>query len=89
LYSDLAVLKEKGLIEVEGGPKEHKTMTARLTRKGEEIASQIWNSVAPQYQEISTKVKDWIFPLDPNTIRERVHRDYPEYKKNYEELDED
>ena len=89
LYADLAELKAKGLIEVSGGPKERKTLTAELTAKGTKAANCLWNSAPPQYREISTKVKTRIFPLNPNTIMERVHKDFPEYRKIYDEPDKE
>lgn len=87
LYADLERLKGLGLIEVSGGPKERKTLEAKLTPKGETLANCFWNSVAPAYRDTSAKVKNRIFPLDPNTIMERVHEDYPEFREVFQEPD--
>jgi len=89
LYDDLRTLADRGLINVSGGPKEHKTLTADMTKDGHHIAENIWKYVPPQYKEITTTVKSWLFPLNPNTIKDRVHEDYPEFRKIYKELDEE
>ncbi len=89
LYDDLAELNTKGLIELSGGPEERRTLEAQLTTKGVEIARSAFNYVAPVYNEITQKVKTELFPLDPKTIMDQVHKDYPEFQKSYTEPDEE
>lgn len=93
IEDELAQLKEQKLITTENkrwgkGPKDE-SVKVKLTPQGEEIAHEIWKEVAFPFKETTLKVKEQIFPLDPKTIRERVHREYPEYKKTYTELDTD
>jgi len=70
------------------GPKDASLIT-ELTREGFQLAEKLWYEVPEPLREITLRVKERIFPLDPSTIRNRVHREYPEYKKGYTELDRD
>ena len=37
----------------------------------------------------TAKTKEEIFPLDPKTVMEKVHQEYPEFRTTYSELDEE
>ena len=87
LFEDLDDLRDKGLIKLSGGKKERKPVEAVLTLEGEHLATKTWCSVAEPYREISTDVKNMIFPLDPKTVKEKVHAEYPEFRKVYVEED--
>jgi len=58
-----------------------------LTKKGEEIAQLIWRDLDPEMREIIVSVKEDLFYMDTETLKNKVHREYPEYKKNYTEND--
>jgi len=87
LWDDLKRLNDAGLIAVEGGKRIRKTVTAELTPEGQKIAAKLWTLVPDPYIVVTSRVKDWLFPLDERTIRERVHSDYPEFRKKYTVLD--
>ena len=87
LKDDLIELKEKGLIELSGGKDEHKMLQAKLTDKGETVAEKLWSQIPKPYKETSFDVKTQLFPLDPRTIMEKVHKEYPEYR--FSEIDEE
>ena len=93
LKSDLERLEKIGLVNLRwtrwGKGKLQQSMTINLTNKGMEIAESLWKKVPEPFRKVTLTVKERIFPLDPKTIRERVHREYPEYKKTYTELDTD
>ncbi|HEX9340506.1 MAG TPA: hypothetical protein VF992_04970 [Thermoplasmata archaeon] len=89
LYSDLADLESKGLAKLKGGKSQKKTLEVYLTSEGLKVAKSLWEAVPLPYREVTIGVKTELFPLDPHTIMERVHADYPEYKKIFVEPDEE
>jgi len=89
LWKDLKRLKGEKLIKVEGGRKEQKAVTIELTKKGAQIAKKLWNTVPDPYLVTTTRVKDWLFPKDPEMIKHIVHNDYPEYRKAYRFADKE
>lgn len=89
LWKDLKRLKEEGLVKVEGGRKEQKAVTIELTENGAEIAKKLWNRAPDPYLVTTTRVKDWLFPKDPETIKHIVHQDYPEYRRVYRVADKE
>jgi len=93
LDEDLKRLKEKGIISLSykkwgKGPKEASLITT-LTSSGVEIAAKLAGQVPEPLKEVTVEVKKQLFPLDPLTIREKVHREFPDYQKTYIELDRD
>lgn len=91
LKSDGERLQERGLVSIQfhrWGPRpKDQSIVTELTPSGTEIAKQLWEKVAEPFKLSSIRIKERIFPLDPKSLRERVHRDFPEYKKTYVELD--
>lgn len=87
LFEDFERLSELSLLKVEGGRKERRHVSVNLTPKGEKLAAQLWNRVADPYLVVASRVKDWLFPLDPVTIMKRVHREFPEFRRIYTEPD--
>lgn len=90
LWEDLKRLEERELVATElvpwdTGPK--KRLNIELTKAGKVIASELWRKVPNPLREITKKVKEDLFPLNPKTIRKAVHRDYPEFRKSYVEED--
>lgn len=89
LGDDLQDLQKKRLVDLEGGKENRKSLEATLTGDGTAVARLLWNALPPVWNETSTKVKTWLFPLAPRTIMERVHRDFPEFRETYVEPDEE
>lgn len=87
LWEDLERLNSNGLMTVDGGKRERKTVIVELTKDGKAIANKIWGDFADPYLKTTMKVKRSLFPLDPETIRQRVHADYREYRREYIEAD--
>lgn len=83
LWNDLKRLHEEGLIKVEGGKKVPKTVEVELTVSGAAIAKDLWDSMPDPYLVVTSRVKDMLFPLEPETIKNKVHKDYPKYRKTY------
>jgi len=87
LFDDFDRLGRLSLISVEGGRTQKKHVSVNLTKKGETVAAQLWNRVPDPYLAAASRVKDWLFPLDPETIMQRVHREFPRFRKTYIEPD--
>lgn len=93
LSDDLKRLQTKGIVSLSykkwgKGAKERSLITT-LTPEGAKIAAKLASEVPETLKEVTIEVKKQLFPLDPLTIREKVHQEYPEYKKTYTELDRD
>lgn len=93
LSSDLERLEKMGIVTLKyrqwGKMLQHASLTTELTPTGFSVAEAIWNQTPDPFREVTLKIKKRIFPLNPKTIRDRVHREYPEYKETYVELDTD
>jgi hypothetical protein len=91
LNADLERMQRMGLVDLKwnrwGEGERDQALTILLTDKGTEVSKALWNKIPEPFLKVTLKVKERIFPLDPKTIRERVHREYPEYKSTYTELD--
>lgn len=93
LTNDLKRLEKKGIISLSwykwGKDPKQASLITELTPSGLAIAEKLWNQIFGPFREITLKTKEQIFPLDPKTIQKKVHREFPEYKKMYVELDRD
>jgi hypothetical protein len=93
LKLDTERLQAKGLVSTSmyrwGKEQKQQSVVTELTPEGLEIAKRLWDSVGDPFKKTILLIKERIFPLNPKTIRDRVHREFPEYKKTYTELDTD
>lgn len=91
LWDDLKRLEERKTISLRhyvwGKTPKEASLTVELIPKGLDIAEKLWYQIPPDLRETTLKTKEQIFPLDPKTVRKRVHQEFPEYKKTYTELD--
>ncbi len=89
--SDMERLEKQDLIKVFltpwGKGQGEKYRTTELRPEGMKIAEKLWRDVPDPFKQEILKVKEDIYPLDPESIKKRVHRDYPEYRKGYLEPD--
>ena len=93
IKQDLDRLAKMGLISIEyrrwgKGPKDE-SIRISLTEKGSALAEQTWRLVPEPLREVTARVKAKIFPMSPDSVRAKVHRDYPEYRNVYVEVDRD
>lgn len=93
LGKDLKRLENKGTVSLSykkwgKGQKEGSLITS-LTSSGVKIAAKLASQVPEPLKEVTVEVKKQLFPLDPLAIREKVHREFPEYQKTYVRLDRD
>ncbi len=93
LEADSERLKQNGLVQTSmyrwGKGAREQSIVTELTPVGMDIAKHLWGNVGEPFKKVIVRTKERIFPLDPKTIRDRVHRDFPAYKKTYTELDTD
>jgi hypothetical protein len=93
LKEDTERLENMGLVTVQShqwgeGPNKTSILT-RLTDKGADLCTRLAESVGEPFISTIVREKQDLFVLDPETIKERVHRDFPEYRKTYTDLDTD
>lgn len=58
-----------------------------LTKKGEKLAKKLWNDLDDYMKRIILNVKIELMYLDTEKLKEKVHKEFPEYKMNYTEND--
>jgi len=93
LSNDLKRLEEKGIVSLSykkwgKGPKEASLITV-LTPSGIKIAVKLASEAPEPLREVTSQIKKQLFPLDPSMICKKVHKEFPEYRKTYVELDRD
>ncbi len=102
LGEDIKQLKKEGLLDiyiVKDGKKisrsrekwedlKHKgSIECALTKKGKKVAKKIWKEIGVDIKEIIIDVKKDLMYIDTEKLKEKVHKEYPEYKKDYTEED--
>jgi hypothetical protein len=91
LDHDLKRLSQQGLLKTSlkawGATQAQKSLTTELLPDGMKLAQTLWDDIPLAFRDQIVKVKTDIYPLDPETIKKRVHREYPEYRKTYTEPD--
>lgn len=60
-----------------------------LTRKGHRLAKEIWQELDIRMKEIIIEVKEDLMYIDTEILKQKVHSEYPEYKKNYIDNDKE
>lgn len=93
IKDDLEQLSQSGLVETTinqwgKGPKDG-SIKIKLTKQGMEVAEKLWFAVPEQVRETTLKVKELIYPATPEQVKNRVHKEFPEYKKTYTVEDRD
>jgi len=84
LKEDLERLEKEGLVKTRSERWiDHTSKRIILTEEGLRVAKELWESVPTPYIEEALRVKERIYPLDPETVRHLVHREYPEYRETY------
>lgn len=89
LWDDLKRLKDAGLLKLDGGRDQKKTVTVELNNDGAKIAQKLWNRIPDIILGATTRIKYDFFLMSPKEIMEKVHKEYPDYKKTYKYLDKE
>jgi len=102
LFDDIKDLNEKKYIEIYlvkdgkkiAGSKENweqfkstASIECILTRKGHRLAEKIWRELDIRMKEIIVEVKENLMYIDTELLKQKVHKEYPEYKKDYTKND--
>lgn len=88
LRDDLKALEAAGLAAVQWSERKPGVSTrVELTPKGMELARRLWFDVPEIYRDATMSVKVELFPLDPETIKAKVHEEYPKLRRTYVEVD--
>lgn len=82
-------LEKKEIIKVRWAERPGESLRCQLTKLGEKIAKTIWNKTPSDIKEIVRKTKGELFLIDATQLKEKVHKEYPEYKRTYIELDKE
>lgn len=104
LFDDIKDLNEKRYIEIYlvkdgkkiAGSKENweqfkhtASIECILTRKGHRLAKELWKELDERMREIIVEVKEDLMYIDTDVLMEKVHKEYPAYRKNYTEPDKE
>lgn len=82
-------LEKQGIVEAKWSYKHGVSSEFKLTPKGEEIAKSLWENIPDEIKLIYKNVKEELSLITPTVLRKKVHREYPEYKRTYTELDDE
>jgi len=90
---DLEKLQEQSLITIKyrrwGSREKDQSKNISLTKHGITVANLLWDRIGEIFKEEILRIKNDIFPLDPETVKKNVHEEFPEYKKSYKKEDYD
>ncbi len=93
IESDLARLSGLGLISVErhrwGERPRDESKQIKLTTKGSELANKFLRRTPEDLMATTAEVKAMIGTLPPPSVKEKVHREYPEFRTTYKVEDSD
>lgn len=103
LKEDMVELQEKGIVKIsatrdnkqisEGKEavsmfgKHGISMKCELTPQGIETAESLWKETPDEVKATTIKVKKDLFFIDAGQLKDKVHKEYPEYKNTYETVD--
>lgn len=89
LKPSLRELESKGLVKVKWSHKPGISSVFTLTEKGEEVASKLWRKTPNEVKMVYKEIKTILSLISPEELKHKVHKDYPEYRKFYTEVDKE
>ncbi len=63
------------------------SLACSLTNKGEELAKTIWVDLDSEMREIILKIKEKFYFMKTAEFKEKVHKEFPEYRNTYSKED--
>jgi DNA-binding PadR family transcriptional regulator len=87
LKKSMMELEKKGLVKISWSDNISKPSIFTLTSKGMDVSRDIWEQTPDPVKKTVIQIKEEIALLDPTSLKEKVHREFPEYKRTYTELD--
>lgn len=91
IEEDLLRLERSGLLKItrhDPKAKEHQPWRIELTDAGRQKARDFFGPTETWFRRITIDTKRDLFMLDPGKLRERVHSEYPKYRRKYAEVDD-
>jgi len=83
-------LEAKGLVRIQwGGKVVKKPFIYDLTQKGSNQMKDMWSKVPEEFRSTANAVKEELLFIDTENLKHKVHREYPDYKATYKQLDVD
>ena len=87
LKQSMMELEKKGFVKISWSDNIKKPTVFTLTPRGIEVSKAIWDQIPDLVKKTVIQVKEEIALLDPTALKEKVHKEFPEYKKTYTDLD--
>lgn len=89
LTDDLRRLEREGLVTVKwpSGPT-HVPAVIALTDKGKMTADAITGKTDPWFRHETNTAKGIVFPLSAEKLKDKVHSEFPAYRRKYVEVDD-
>lgn len=87
LKDDLMELENRKMIQAKWAERPGNSSRFELTHDGEEIAKSLWENTPPDIRDTIIQTKEDLFLVDAEQLKHRFHKEYPEYKKEYIEID--
>jgi DNA-binding PadR family transcriptional regulator len=87
LKESMIELEKKGFVKISWSDNIKKPTVFTLTDRGIEVSKAIWEQIPDLVKKTIIQVKEDIALLDPTALKEKVHKEFPEYRKTYTELD--
>lgn len=80
-------MEKQGIVKVKWSNKPGVSSEFALTAEGEKIAKSLLEKIPDDVKLIYKNVKEELSLISPETLKNKVHREYPEYQRTYTELD--
>lgn len=87
LKTSMMELEKKGLVKIAWSDNIKKPTVFTLTSEGIDVSRIVWEQIPDFVKKTVIQVKEEIALLDPTALKEKVHKEFPEYRKTYTELD--
>lgn len=82
-------LEKNGIVKVRWAKRPGISLKCQLTKLGEKVAKSIWDKTPSDIKGIIRKTKEDLFLIDATQLKNKVHKEYPEYKRTYTVLDQE
>lgn len=89
LKDSMRRLQEKSLVKAKIEKTAGKSSEYWLTDKGKKVAESLWEKTPDFIKQMIVDVKQDLMVIQAEDIKRRVHKEYPEYKRNYTDLDDE
>ncbi|MDP2767900.1 MAG: hypothetical protein Q8O41_10725 [Candidatus Methanoperedens sp.] len=87
LKEDLKGLEAQSFIKAKWAERPGESSKFELTQHGKEIAKSLWDNTPTNIRDTIIQTKEELFLVDAEQLKDRFHKEYPEYKKEYIEPD--